>query len=36
MRATARGGETIKFDADYVRDQVAGLAKDSGLSKFIL
>ncbi len=34
--ATERGGETIAIDADYVREQVADLAKDSDLSKFIL
>ena len=34
--ATDRGGETIAIDADYVRDQVADLAKESDLSKFIL
>ncbi len=34
--ATDRGGETIKIDAAYVRDQVEDLAKESDLSKFIL
>ena len=34
--ATDRGGETITIDADYVRNTVAELAKDSDLSKFIL
>ncbi len=34
--ATDRGGETIKIDASYVRDQVEDLAKESDLSKFIL
>ena len=34
--ATDRGGETIKIDANYVREQVDGLAKDADLSKFIL
>jgi ATP-dependent HslUV protease ATP-binding subunit HslU len=34
--ATERGGETIVIDADYVREQVADLAKDTDLSKFIL
>ncbi len=34
--ATDRGGETIRIDADYVRDQVEDLAKESDLSKFIL
>ncbi|MBL4645756.1 MAG: HslU--HslV peptidase ATPase subunit [Hyphomicrobiales bacterium] len=34
--ATDRGGETINIDADYVRDNVAELAKDTDLSRFIL
>jgi ATP-dependent HslUV protease ATP-binding subunit HslU len=34
--ATDRGGERIEIDADYVRDQVSELAKDTDLSKFIL
>ncbi len=34
--ATDRGGETITIDAEYVRDQVADLANESDLSKFIL
>ncbi|MGB1547241.1 MAG: ATP-dependent protease ATPase subunit HslU [Alphaproteobacteria bacterium] len=34
--ATDRSGETIQIDADYVRERVAGLAKDADLSKFIL
>ncbi|UKV14584.1 ATP-dependent protease ATPase subunit HslU [Thalassospiraceae bacterium SW-3-3] len=34
--ATDRGGETVKIDANYVREQVDGLAKDADLSKFIL
>ena len=34
--ASDRGGEAITIDADYVHDQVAVLAKDSDLSKFIL
>jgi ATP-dependent HslUV protease ATP-binding subunit HslU len=34
--ATDRGGETITIDADYVREQVGDLAKESDLSKFIL
>ena len=34
--ATDRGGETITIDADYVRERVGELAKDSDLSKFIL
>ena len=34
--ATERSGETIAIDVAYVRDQVADLAKDADLSKFIL
>ncbi|MEE9209394.1 MAG: ATP-dependent protease ATPase subunit HslU, partial [Kiloniellales bacterium] len=34
--ATDRGGETIVIDAQYVQTQVADLAKDTDLSKFIL
>jgi ATP-dependent HslUV protease ATP-binding subunit HslU len=34
--ASERSGESITIDAAYVRDQVAGLAKDTDLSKFIL
>ena len=34
--ATERSGETIAIDAAYVRDQVADLAKDADLSRFIL
>jgi ATP-dependent HslUV protease ATP-binding subunit HslU len=34
--ASDRSGEEIVIDADYVRDQVGGLAKDADLSKFIL
>ena len=34
--ATDRGGETITIGADYVHDQVAELAKNTDLSKFIL
>ena len=34
--ASDRGGETIAIDAAYVREQVAALAKDSDLSRFIL
>ena len=34
--ATDRGGERITIDADYVHDQVAELARDTDLSKFIL
>jgi ATP-dependent HslUV protease ATP-binding subunit HslU len=34
--ATDRTGEAIKIDAAYVRDQVAELAKNADLSRFIL
>jgi len=34
--ASDRNGETITIDSGYVRDHVAGLAKDTDLSKFIL
>ncbi len=34
--ASDRGGDTITIDAAYVRDQVAALAQDADLSKFIL
>ncbi len=34
--ATDRANEEIRIDADYVREQVADLAKDADLSKFIL
>ncbi len=34
--ATDRGGETIVIDAQYVQSQVADLAKDTDLSKFML
>ncbi len=34
--ATDRAGETITLDAAFVRDNVAELAKDADLSKFIL
>ena len=34
--ASDRSGETVKIDADYVRENVADLAKDADLSKFIL
>ena len=34
--ASDRGGETVTIDAAYVRERVAGLAKDTDLSKFIL
>ncbi|MDP6603221.1 MAG: ATP-dependent protease ATPase subunit HslU [Rhodospirillales bacterium] len=34
--ASERGGENVRIDADYVREKVGALAKDSDLSKFIL
>lgn len=34
--ATDRGGETIKIDAKFVRDQIGDFAKDTDLSRFIL
>ncbi|WP_416878888.1 ATP-dependent protease ATPase subunit HslU [Litorimonas sp.] len=34
--ATDKNGETVKIDADYVRDHVGKLAADQDLSKFIL
>ena len=34
--ATDRKDETVTIDAKYVRTQVADLAKDTDLSKFIL
>ncbi|OSQ40363.1 ATP-dependent protease ATPase subunit HslU [Thalassospira mesophila] len=34
--ATDRSGETVKIDAQYVRDQVEELSKNTDLSKFIL
>ena len=34
--ASDRAGETVEIDADYVRENVADLAKDADLSKFIL
>ena len=34
--ASDRSGETVKIDADYVSENVADLAKDADLSKFIL
>ncbi len=34
--ATDRGGETITITADYVREKVSELAKNTDLSKFIL
>ena len=34
--ASDRAGESVKINADYVRENVADLAKDADLSKFIL
>ena len=34
--ASDRSGETVKIDADYVRDRVGVLTKNADLSKFIL
>jgi len=34
--ASDRSGETVTIDEAYVRDNVADLAKDADLSKFIL
>ena len=34
--ATDRGGETVVIGKEMVHERVAGLAKDSDLSKFIL
>ena len=34
--ASDRSGEALTIDADYVRETVADLAKDTDLSKFIL
>ena len=34
--ASDRGGETVAIDAAYVRQQVADLAANADLSKFIL
>ena len=34
--ASDRSGEILTIDADYVRETVADLAKDTDLSKFIL
>ena len=36
FEAEDRAGETVLVDADYVRVRLAGLAKDSDLSKYIL
>ena len=34
--ATDRGGETINIDANYVKDNLGNIVKDTDLSKFIL
>ena len=34
--ATDRGGDTFTVDGDYVRAQVADLAKNADLSRFVL
>jgi len=36
FEASEKSGETFSIDAQYVRDKVAGLAKDADLRKFIL
>ncbi len=36
FEAEDRQGETVTVDADYVRERLAGLAKDTDLSKYIL
>ena len=36
FEAEDRAGETVVVDADYVRERLDGLAKDSDLSKYIL
>jgi ATP-dependent HslUV protease ATP-binding subunit HslU len=36
FEAEDRAGETVTIDADYVSDRLAGLAKDTDLSKYIL
>ncbi len=36
FEAEDRGGETVTIDADYVRERLAGLARDTDLSKYIL
>ena len=33
---TYRNGETVRIDADYVREHVGNLAKNADLSRFIL
>jgi ATP-dependent HslUV protease ATP-binding subunit HslU len=36
FEAEDRAGETVRVDADYVRQRLGGLAKDTDLSKYIL
>ncbi len=36
FEADTRSGETIRIDAAYVDGQLAGIAKDTDLSKYIL
>ena len=36
FEAEDRIGETVEIDAAYVRDRLAGLARDTDLSKYIL
>jgi ATP-dependent HslUV protease ATP-binding subunit HslU len=36
FEAEDRQGETVTIDEEYVRDRLAGLAKDTDLSKYIL
>jgi ATP-dependent HslUV protease ATP-binding subunit HslU len=36
FEAEDRKGETIRIDADYVRKQLSGIAKDADLSKYVL
>jgi ATP-dependent HslUV protease ATP-binding subunit HslU len=36
FEAEDRGGETVTIDADYVRERLDGLARDSDLSKYVL
>ena len=36
FEAEDRQGETVTVDADYVRERLAGLARDADLSKYVL
>ncbi len=36
FEAEDRAGETVTVDADYVRERLGGLARDTDLSKYIL